>query len=223
MLVGSHNLTLGGTETNSESSISFEAKLPGEESLWAPFRAGWSSLAGHPNALKVTDALLDALMKDGLLFDESATRSGGGARLGKAWTTSNPGLFPLDSDCCPRPRPKAAAVHGAASTAAAGAPKKKSGTKLVSVPRALLMEIVPHHNGEVFLSKLAVNQHPAFFGFPFKGKTTPKKAGNPSYPQQTPDPLTDWVVYDKAGKASYAVSSFPLNTVYYETKSEIRT
>ena len=88
--------------------------------------------------------------------------------------------------------------------------------------QALVIQIVPHHNGEVFLSKGAANQNPAFFGWPFTGQTIPKKPENPSYPQRTPDPVVDLKVYDPSGKLVIRHATFNLNTVYYEKKSEIR-
>jgi hypothetical protein len=87
---------------------------------------------------------------------------------------------------------------------------------------ALVIQIIPHHNGEVFLSKLAVNENPTFFGWPFTGQTQPKKAGNPSYPQRVPDPVVNIRVYDQAGTQVIAHPNFPLNTIYYDLKSEIR-
>ena len=89
-------------------------------------------------------------------------------------------------------------------------------------PRVLLIQVTPHHNGEIFLSKLAVDQNKAFFGWPFTGQTVPKQAGNPAYPQRDPDPVTDWTVYDTTGNTCVVISHYGLNTVYYEKKSEIR-
>lgn len=88
-------------------------------------------------------------------------------------------------------------------------------------PTALVIQIAPHHNGEVFLSKIAVNQNPSFFGFPFAGRTT-KKSGAPGYPQRLPDPVVDITVYDAGGNVSLVKSAYGLNTVFYETKGEIR-
>jgi hypothetical protein len=95
-------------------------------------------------------------------------------------------------------------------------------TAIPRIPNCLVIQIVPHHNGEVFLSKLAVNQNPSFFGFPFAGQTVPKKPGNPPYPQREPDPITNWNVYDKRDRLLISLDNHPLNTVYYERKGEIR-
>ena len=98
---------------------------------------------------------------------------------------------------------------------------------MVQAPRnaaakALVIQIVPHRNGEVFLSKIAINQNPSFFGYPFTGATTPKKPTNPSYPQREPDPVVNITVFDSLGEALTQLRRFALNTVYYRTKAEIR-
>jgi hypothetical protein len=84
-----------------------------------------------------------------------------------------------------------------------------------------VIEIIPHHNGEIFLSKTAADAFPAFFGMPYTGRTVPKVASNPGYPMRLPDPVVEWRLYDKKGKLTHR-SQFGLNTVLYEKKSEIR-
>lgn len=90
----------------------------------------------------------------------------------------------------PSPLPKGL-FTGKSSKKVAAASKKSATQKQTPSPvstEALVIQIVPHHNGEVFLSKIAVDQNPDFFGYPFTGRTTPKKPGNPSYPQRDPEP-----------------------------------
>jgi hypothetical protein len=88
--------------------------------------------------------------------------------------------------------------------------------------RILYIEVIPHHNGEVFLSKLAINDDPAFFGHPFTGRTVPKRRGNPAYPMRTPDPTVDIVVYDDTDAVLHRAPAHSLNMVEYERKGEIR-
>src|SRR5690606_29155885 len=87
---------------------------------------------------------------------------------------------------------------------------------------ALVIQVVPHHNGEVFLSKRAVDQNPDFFGWPFTGLTVPKLMGRPAYPQRIPDPVVNLRVYDAAGTVTHSLDNYGVNTVYYSPKSEIR-
>jgi hypothetical protein len=101
-----------------------------------------------------------------------------------------------------------------------GVPTKKVAMNVSA--EALVIQIVPHHNGEVFLSKIAVDQNPEFFGFPFTGKTIPKKPQNPSYPQREPDPVVDLKVHGKTSTPVVHHPNYALNTVFYEAKSEIR-
>jgi len=84
------------------------------------------------------------------------------------------------------------------------------------------MQIVPHHNGEVLLSMLAVDQNPTFFGWPFTGTSVPKKPTNRPYPQREPDPVVDITVYDTRGAVAATLTSYSLNLVYYTPKSEVR-
>ena len=57
------------------------------------------------------------------------------------------------------------------------------------ITNGLVIQVTPHHNGEIHLSKIAVNQNPTFFDYPFTGMTVPKKAGNPTYPQRVPEKM----------------------------------
>ena len=91
-----------------------------------------------------------------------------------------------------------------------------------TVVRKHVIQIKPHRNGEIFLSVSAVLQNPEFFSWPFKGQTTPKKIGNPSYPQLDPDPIVNITVFGADLEPVLELSSYVLNTVYYSKKSEIR-
>ncbi len=83
-------------------------------------------------------------------------------------------------------------------------------------------QIAPHDNGEILLSKLAIDQNRSFFVFPFTGRTIPKKPTNPTYPQRNPDPVVNINVFDASGTLLNTVTDYNLNTVYYEKKSEVR-
>lgn len=114
----------------------------------------------------------------------------------------------------------------------AGVMRTPAGSAVVALPATvpvvhkavagLAIQIKPHHNGEIFLSKIAVLQNPGFFGWPFTGNTVPKKAGNIAYPQRTPDPIVNIDVYGAGQAPRLSLRNYALNTVYYSTKSEIR-
>ncbi len=125
-------------------------------------------------------------------------------------------LFPARGVAPPSPIPARVARAARPQPLRPGSPTDKG-----LAAKALVIEISPHHNGEVFLSKIAVNQNPEFFGFPFTGHTVPKRARNPAYPQRVPDPAVQITIFGRRG-VRRVIDQFGLNTVYYATKSEIR-
>jgi PLD-like domain len=223
MYIGSNNLTVGGLETNCEAGVLISYDLPAEAPGWAKAEELWSELPNHQNIVRLDLALLAQLREQNKLFDETVAtgRIGhGGARSATGGAARE--IFPFSAVVPPSVRPKVA-------TAAHGRAPRKRGVRPASaavtapgIPSALVIQIVPHHNGEVFLSKRAINQYPSFFGFPFTGQTIPKTAGNKPYPQRTPDPLTTWKIHDRRGKVVRSLEEYPLNTVFYELKGEIR-
>lgn len=228
-VVGSHNLTLGGLETNFEGGVIMDLQLPGESAQWKAFRDAWDQLlpGANPSTRKLDAAFLNDLIRAGHLLPEAritrASRSAAPKEPGPA--TAAPDIFPaiapappspLPRDFVPGLRPPSVAKKKPAKPVAVEQPDTIEG-----LPHALIIEIIPHHNGEIFLSKKAADAFPAFFGMPFTGRTVPKVAGNPDYPMRVPDPIVDWRLYDKKGKRTHR-SQFSLNTVLYERKSEIR-
>lgn len=122
---------------------------------------------------------------------------------------------------------KATITRGQASQHSATTPAVQPAVQTTPVVIPLVVDsfviqISPHHNGEIFLSKRGVEQNKSFFAFPFTGKTVPKKAGNTAYPQRTPDPIVNIRVFDSNGDLVNTEDKYPLNTIYYEKKSEIR-
>ena len=218
--IGSNNLTVGGTETNFEVFTHIELELPEDEPLKEDIHRLWEDALRSSTLLD--RALLLELTKANMLLDETQTQrtpQRGHSYAGQRTTLPFPTLpvFP------PSPIPK--------TTIRARASKKKPRSLMQTAiaqscaavgAKALVIQITPHHNGEIFLSKTAIDQNPDFFGWPFTGRTVPKRASNPSYPQRTPDPIVDLRVYDNSGNEILYHSAFNLNTVYYARKSEIR-
>lgn len=218
--IGSNNLTVGGTETNLESGIRLDLASPADDAVRAELLACWEDAVKTSLPLDVT--LLSRLIATGMVADENQMQRGGPKRspaVAGGGTLGFPGMHvrppsPIPAASMrPRPTPRRAEKR---------APAPPRATAQSVGTQALVIQIVPHHNGEVFLSKVAANQNPAFFGWPFTGQTIPKKPTNPSYPQRTPDPVVDLKVYNSTGKLIVRHNPFNLNTVYYEKKSEIR-
>jgi hypothetical protein len=222
-VIGSHNLTVGGTETNLESGIQLELTRPDDEVEFQQALLMWTALLPDTCALtnKLDAALLEDLLREGLLCDEASTvaRERGWASSGRERSNRFKSVWPLPPSAIPvgafvrrRSRVKTSPI----------ATRRQPPEQAVPPAQALVIQIRPHHNGEVFLSKLAVNQNPGFFGFPFTGLAIPKKSGNPPYPQRVPDPVVDINVFDRRGRQVLSRPGYGLNTVYYEKKAEIR-
>jgi hypothetical protein len=220
--IGSNNFTLGGMETNAESMIKIELTLPADQSLLTNILRCWTDTLNVSLPLDVT--LLAQLAASQLVIDEKQMRKNKQANhavtASQAITTAP--TFPAFRVIPPSPIPQTAIPR-------TSVPRKRSGRASAARPnlndsntQALVIQIVPHHNGEIFLSKIAVNQNPSFFGYPFSGRTSAKKASNPSYPQRLPDPQVNITVFNVQGSQIASLPGFGLNMVYYSTKSEIR-
>lgn len=229
-MVGSHNLTVGGLETNFEGGVVMDLELPGEAAQWKPFLDAWDQLlpAASASTRKLDTALLEELKQRGQVLSEiriaRTSREAAVTDAGPSPAVSD--LFPAIAPAPPSPLPKdvlrglrPAKVPKAERAKPPAAVEQPS--TLEGLPRALVTEILPHPNGEILLSKRAVDMFPGFFGWPFTGKTEPKKPSNPSYPMRAPDPQVEWRQYDKKGKLIHS-SRFGMNTVFYERKKEIR-
>jgi hypothetical protein len=225
LFIGSHNLTVGGTETNFESGIQLDFDLVSDPLSLQPFLDSWAELMPSvcPATKPLTKALLTALMSDGSVLDEIVAQ--------RRKTVSSPahpappkppksGLAVKPPSALPRRKPSKpvtpVSVVQAPVTASIPADLVSFGAQ------GLAIQIKPHHNGEIFLSVTAALQNPAFFRWPFTGFTVPKKPGNPAYPQLSPDPIVSVTVYGAGLAPQLILPSYPLNTVYYSKKSEIR-
>lgn len=244
---GSSNLTSGGLETNFEGGIILNLDLPGDFPLLEQAANALESLLppSFPCCVELTESLLQQISENDLLLDENlrkAPRSTGAA----AAATGRPAAVPNAVFAPYRPKPPKAISRSAllAATMSAGiagatpapggrrhaatvAASTVSGGPVAAITPAaivdsLVMQVIPHYNGEILLSKMAINQNPDFFGFPFTGRTVPKKASNPTYPQRDPDPVVNVYVYDETGACVRSETRYHLNTVFYEKKAEIR-
>jgi hypothetical protein len=230
--VGSNNLTVGGTEKNFEAAVQLDLDLPADAATIATLEKAWNDLL-PPScpATKVLDPpLLEQYVANGDVIDEHSMPQGDAGPSGPQPT---PGPRPPRSGLAvkpasPLPRnalvPKTTPAPKPKVTAGVAVPPVAATPTHIQPPTAqgLAIQIKPHHNGEIFLSVKAAVQNPRFFNWPFTGKTTPKKPGNPSYPQLDPDPVVNITVYGAATAPLLTLSAYSLNTVYYERKSEIR-
>ncbi len=213
-LVGSNNLTVGGTEKNFEAAIDIELDLPEDADTLATLESSWTELlpSSCPATRLLTPELLERLVHDGLVIPEKSMQANAGqdARLGRSRLATPTGFHILPESPLPKELLPAELlpISGTLGT----------GTSV----RGFAIQIKPHRNGEIFLSRTAVLQNPDFFGWPFTGQTTPKKPGNPSYPQLEPDPIVNIAVFGGNPTPILILDSYPLNTVHYAPRSEIR-
>lgn len=218
VFVGSNNLTVGGTETNFEGTVRLDLQLPAERESLLPFEDLWKELlpAACPATKVLNRTLLEDYVRDGTVPDEKVLQQSQTTKhkSGAAKATRS-GLKVKPPSALPSRKP--AKPKGPSATAAA-APSAATPYSA----QGLAIQIKPHHNGEIFLSVTAALQNPAFFKWPFTGATIPKKSSNVSYPQLTPDPRVNIVVYGKGQAPLLTLPNYALNTVYYEKKSEIR-
>ena len=210
--VGSNNLTVGGTELNPESLVHLTLSLPEDQEQMREAIALWE------DAVSISAPLDSPLLRELCNLDivqSEAVISREPPRHTHSPVDFANSIFPALRQAPPRPLPpKRHLVPGVSD----GDPLSRAMTG----PLALVIQVRPHGNGEVFLSKTAVDQNPVFFGWPFTGKTVPKFAKNPAYPQRDPDPVVSIQVVDETGALTIRHDSFGLNTVYYTRKSEIR-
>jgi hypothetical protein len=218
---GSHNLTVGGTETNYEGGVKIVFDRPDDQDAFAEALDCWESLLPENGASTrlLDDQLLEDLSSKGLLLDENKASRPKIAVL----TGSSPVTVPSTMMFPPmRVRPPSA-LPKPTNTSSNQRDGSSAGVAPISpTSGTFVIQIIPHTNGEVHLSKIAIDQNQSFFGFPFTGMTTPKKPSNRPYRQRTPDPHVDIRVYDANGNLALQKDDFPLNTVYYDDNSELR-
>ena len=228
--IGSNNLTVGGTEKNFESSVHLEMMLPVDEANLSEVMSAWADLMpSNCAATRLLDAeILAELITNETILKEKALYSRSNGSDAASVSSRGRGVKSRLKVKPESPLPKSVLVANQKASAVfkkakPGATKAKAEpTKNNIIARGLVMQIKPHHNGEIFLSVIAAKQNPDFFDWPFTGATTPKKVGNPTYPQMDPDPFVNVDVYGVAHDPIISLNNYRLNTVYYEKNSEIR-
>lgn len=211
-IVGSNNVTPGGLETNYETAVLIEVDRVEEADLFEQLMDLWRD--ADRMAIVVDGDRLEGLQQAGLLGTEKDRQAQGGQGRVREGRRAFEIEFPEIDVVPPEPLPPAERSRRRPQEAA------EEPTRLGA--HGLVIEVIPHHNGEVFLSYSAVRQDPQFFGFPFSGQTVPKIAGNAPYPQREPDPVVDVYVYDDQDAVVESLVDYGLNTVDYEERHEIR-
>ena len=210
VFIGSNNFTVHGTEKNFESAVGIEIDLPADENVRAAFADAWIELLPESceATKKLDDQMLQDLLADGVVIPERLMQwhPSGGAAAGHRPAAALQ-HFAVSPES-PLPRNAFPADEAVAATDA------KSAQAIPGIAHRFVIQIKPQRNGEIRLSRAAIRQNRDFFGWPFTGRTTPKKPGNPSYPQRVPDPKVNIEVFDVGPVPILALRAFALNTVY---------
>jgi hypothetical protein len=192
-IVGSNNLTDGGLYRNYEASSRTLYALPADQVAFDKAQTELKRFLkpAGPVAAALTPAYLEKLLALPEIPSEATARRIRAEGIPKRPPSNVFGYESVPS--APRP-PRSVLPQGTANAVPAPA-KASQKADDPSKTDAFDIQVRAHHNGEIFLSVTAALQNPSFFNWPFNGQTTPKKPGNPSYPQITPDPVVDIVVY----------------------------
>lgn len=214
IIVGSGNLTQGGLYTNYELGIALDAKSDDIYELCQVLQL-WSD-QHQPDVSLVDSSVLSTLYENGDLPSEvdlrraqravQVVRSGltqAGTQLQKVAALFPGRSVPLVPPAADVPTPQsepAVVVQPMSRTSQSTNVRATSqGPPLLSVHSTLYMTINPGKKTEIYLSKGARNDDPAFFGWPFTGLTDPKRKNNPPQPQASPQPIVDIIVYSQQG------------------------
>lgn len=238
---GSSNLTYGGLFLNHEFSFVLQFDDLHNPSYLDIIRTLDAWQTPSPYCMAATAGLINQLHdSNDLPSEEAQTISRRASRIGNSSYSKGGSLFghsnliqapkplPLPANLPEFPLvPATPVTHTSTTVVASANPTLVSASTVTtgnasSSQKALVIEVVPHHNGEVFLSMNAVKSNPGFFHFPFTGWTTPKNTSNNPYPMLYPSPVVEIIVYDNNGNILSQNPAHNLYVVYYEPKSEIR-
>lgn len=150
--IGSHNLTVGGTETNWESGTQLSLDLPEDKEMLAEALSAWTSL--FESSAKLSPELIRAYQEYGNLSDEAEPRrrrivGGPGGEASKPSSAEPPRLSLKIKPPSPLPKDLFVKRPAQKSVVVAKTETRKESRGPIT-PEALVIQIVPHHNGEVF-------------------------------------------------------------------------
>lgn len=221
LYLGSHNLTVGGTETNFEAAVVVDVKLPADQTTLREFDRLWNQLLPKncPATYRLNPQILAGLVQAGDVVDEATQRKRSNRAKGKKSGPAPKSGLVLKP---PSPLPKTLATAPGPVGGAAGGAGGAFTPNVVAAAGGHALHIRPHGNGEIHLSTLAARENPGFFGLPFSGLAQPKKAKNKPYRFRDPRPKVDIDVYG-ANLANLASGrGHELYMINYSENSEIR-
>ncbi len=217
VISGSSNITEGGLFTNHELSTAFtlDASDPADAKLLADFCKqldAWQDL-GSGMTVTATGARLLALYEEGRLPKETQiSRSPTSVRPASHLGGGTNGLSTRRRKLPKKPKhPKTLGSplipppsHPPSWAGLPASSPITPGPVVGSPHKAFYIDIdTANSKTEIYLSKVALNEDPAFFRHPFTGLTVPKRGGSKvPQPELQPRPIVDIHLLDKAGGAS---------------------
>jgi HKD family nuclease len=218
-IIGSCNITMGGLFTNHEASIALrlDASDPDDAAVLADVISrldSWHDESSANSTVADADELI-SLHRSGLLPSErqiaerrqtkSARRptgetGGGNAKIFKPLPTPGEMGAPLidlpETD-----------EEGLSTLADNGDPQLQTGAVVLpdagaaTSPHSAFFIDIPNDTAktEVYLSKVALEEDPDFFGHPFTGLTNPKRSTSTPQPKRQPSPVVDIRLLDASG------------------------
>lgn len=222
LISGSGNLTGGGLFTNYEfgTVIELDLSVPKDLSVFANINEildNWSN-TDFPEVVEVTSETLRLMHTSGELPSESAISSA--AKLSRAARAAmagvkrganvSSGLFigraveklpGASLPALPVPKVKAATTIRLPGEAYGKGHVSQDVPAIAPIHDELIIVVNPRNKTEIFLAKEPLKQDPVFFGWPFLGRTKPKRAKTPQ-PQPDPLPSASVTVYKSDGSVA---------------------
>lgn len=235
VFVGSGNLTAGGLFTNYEAGVELVADAASDAAFVADTDTYFARImdATKKDVLLVTQPSLQELHDTGDLpseaeirrYNKASSSMRGAARPGKAPASTKlfGGVDPPLAPVAPPGPPLTRVItrRATSSFGPTGGTTAASGSAPASTPPPSTYSPVPLHGvfyghlthkqtTEIYLFKRALDEDPAFWGAPFRGVTSPKRATSFPQPQPEPLPIVSITVYDAAGTILHQVVDHPL-------------
>jgi hypothetical protein len=237
ILLGSGNLTEGGLFTNYEAGVEVQADAIGDAAFVTSVNSYLTQCTDDTrgDVVRATNKVLQDLHDTGDLASESEDRrlrqaigvmrgASAPGRQPASTTVFNGHATPSAPSAPPLPPllPSGVTIRAAATFGPTPMPPVPGGgpaPAVATVPLPLHGVFYAHikraNTTEIYMFKTALDSDPAFFGAPFRGLTTPKRAASWPQPQPDPLPLVSITVYDPVGKPVAQISPHPLKMWIY--------
>ncbi|HNR47001.1 MAG TPA: phospholipase D family protein, partial [Anaerolineaceae bacterium] len=149
-IIGSNNLTIGGTETNFESAVDLELDTNTDSPFIEQLRQLWAELMPDscPASQALDTTLLSQLQNELIVLSERNKLSNNPAFTSSGLRKQHSILHIKPPSSLPQDIPPVTRIDGANDRFIEGL------SKIELISTGLIIQIKPHHNGEIFLSTI---------------------------------------------------------------------